>query len=571
MSSGRRRDLLALAALSAGWLLALGVIGVHGAFPLNDDWSYARTVQTLLETGRFERPAWTWAPSVTNVAIGALFAGARGFSHEALRASGVFCGWLGLLAVYGLGRQLGLGAAAAGATAALLGFNPVHLSLSYTFMTDVPFAAMTTASLACLARGLPGLAWRPLAAGVALAVAATLSRQVGLALALALGAAMVASQLRHPRRVLVGLALAGAVIVAYELSPLLFGAGDSGRRFTLVWFVRHSLLGPDAAWFLFRNGLTVWAYLGLLLAPLVVVVAPRGRAGLRLAVGAAAGAALGLGAIAWRGLQMPLGQNAIVDLGIGPRTLSGADALPHAPAALWWATAALAFAAGTALALRLGADLWWRRHRLLHEPERIVLLLFVVLYLGPLLVRWPFFDRWLLPVLPPLAVLLATAGPGAPRPLRDAGRAHLAVAALLTALLVLFGVVGTRDYLEHHRARWRLLDGLLARSVSPARVDGGFEFNGWFNFDRDESRFLPGRVSRWVLDDEFLVSTAPEPPGYRAVESVTFHRWLPPGTERLTLFERVEGGSVAPAQERATQDHAEGQGGQQGGGQHGAP
>ena len=91
-ASSRENDIVAVVALSALWAIPLIVIGVHGEFPLNDDWAYTRTTQTLLETGRFERDVWTYAPIHTNVALGVVFSWIFGFSFETLRLSGVCMG-----------------------------------------------------------------------------------------------------------------------------------------------------------------------------------------------------------------------------------------------------------------------------------------------------------------------------------------------------------------------------------------------------------------------------------------------------------------------------------------------
>ena len=74
-----------------------------------------------------------YPPSVTNVALGAAFSRALGYSFETLRLSGVFMGWLGLLGAYALGRQLGLAVGVAALVAALTGFSPLYLNLAYSF------------------------------------------------------------------------------------------------------------------------------------------------------------------------------------------------------------------------------------------------------------------------------------------------------------------------------------------------------------------------------------------------------------------------------------------------------
>ena len=54
----------------------------------------------------------------------------------------------------------------------------------------------------------------------------------------------------------------------------------------------------------------------------------------------------------------------------------------------------------------------------------------------------------------------------------------------LVASYGLFSVASTDDYFAWNRARWQALTYLLDEvRVSPMEVCGGFEFNGWYNYD----------------------------------------------------------------------------------------
>ena len=64
----------------AAWLAVAPLVGLSGEFPLSDDWAYAYSTEHWLETGELRRNRWTFAPIVTNVAIGAVFSKLFGFS-----------------------------------------------------------------------------------------------------------------------------------------------------------------------------------------------------------------------------------------------------------------------------------------------------------------------------------------------------------------------------------------------------------------------------------------------------------------------------------------------------------
>jgi 4-amino-4-deoxy-L-arabinose transferase-like glycosyltransferase len=539
----RRNDVLACAALSALWLIPLLVIGTQGEFPLNDDWAYALTTKGLIETGRFERDAWTWAPIISHVGTGALFSLILGFSFETLRLSGVFMGWVGLLGSYGLFRQCGAGPRSSFLAAAVVGLNPLYLHLSYTFMTDVPFAAVTTWSLLFLFRGLSNHSWKATVVGVLLALFATLSRQPGLAIPLAFGIALVAARPASLRQWLLPLGLCALLGVGYVLGPLLvFGPGDSGRLYTLRSSLTYWLLSPNVHYHLLRNGLTAFNYMGLFVSPIAVLFLPlNARAGLCLLLASAAVGGLAAFGVGLAGLPMPLGINVIHDVGLGPYTIAGAASLPRAPAWVWPAVTAVGFTGGLLAAGLILAGTWGRFRSVRTRAEWLLLLIFPAAYVVPLLIRTPCFDRYFLTALPSiLALLLALPGrPG--RPSRPAG----ALAILLLAMLATYGLVGTRDYLQHHRARWAILEDLLEQGVSPDRVDGGFEFTGWFNFELDPSKVKPR--PDWAFGNEFLLSYADRMPGYRPIARRAYRRLLPPRSEVLTLFERLP--SETPATE----------------------
>ena len=86
--------------------------------------------------------------------------------------------------------------------------------------------------------------------------------------------------------------------------------------------------------------------------------------------------------------------------------------------------------------------------------------------------------------------------------------------------------------MTHHRARWSLLDPLLATGLDPSCVDGGFELAGWKSYDgtrRNQDRPL-------IIGEDWQVTMAPERAEYTEVRQVEYWRNLPPGRETLRLL-----------------------------------
>ena len=531
----RRSDVWALLALTSFGVATALLLGVHGEFPISDDWAYEKATRAFLETGRIERIERTWVPLVTNTLLGSGFAAVFGLSFEALRLSNLFAAWTLLLASYALLRELGGTPRQACFGAALVAWNPITLVLAFTYMSDVVFTACVAACLALCVRALRRDRPALLAAGLAVALAASLSRHFGLALLVAIPA--VALLGRRPLA-LRATALGGAVAMGAGFLLALatfFGGADTGRMAgaaQVLQELREPWLGHKIA----RNGLAVLCYVGVFLAPAALWRRPPPRGGL-LALACAGLSAVLLAAVSTTRLRMPFVVDIVNPSWFGWITLAGAESLEPASPLWWWAVAALGLTAGLYLATATGLALWRERAGLSSDP-RLLLLAFPAVYLGVLALRWPFFDRYLVPLLPPLVGLALLPGP--PRGSRAAARA-LGVAGLL--MLAGLGIAGTRDNLTHHRERWVLLAPLLERGVSPRCIDGGSELAGWLAYD--PARRYAAR--RFVHDDAWLLTLGPPREGYEVEASRTYQRLLPWRRERILLLRRT----APPCSEKA--------------------
>ena len=134
-----------------------------------------------------------------------------------------------------------------------------------------------------------------------------------------------------------------------------------------------------------------------------------------------------------------------------------------------------------------------------------------------------------MPILPPIVALLLVIPP------RSEASRGLPVSLALLVVLSAYAVVGTRDYLEHHRARWVLIDDLMAEGVLPSQIDGGFEFHGLFKSQPG------GYLHRREVRREYVLThlTAERTRRYERVDEQAYRRWLPPRIESIGLFHRV--------------------------------
>lgn len=176
------RNLLLLAGTCA---LVLLLLPPQHEYPVLDDWIYAGSVRTMLETGAFSHPGMAQPNLVGLTLWGTLWSMLFGFSFTTLTYSTLVFSAVALLSFYGIARAVDVPPPGALHGAWLLAFNPFFLHLSYTFMTEVPFIALMLLSCYLYVRGLQRkqLGW--LLAGGFIAGWSYLIRQFGILIPIA--------------------------------------------------------------------------------------------------------------------------------------------------------------------------------------------------------------------------------------------------------------------------------------------------------------------------------------------------------------------------------------------------
>ena len=135
------------AALTVFFVVCSLVLRPYDNLPFVDDWTYAWSVEQLLKTGELRISDWSAHYPLAQILWGALFCLPFGFSFSALRISTVVLAWLGALALYGTLRELGRPRTDSLIATFLLLANPVFFILTFSYMTDVPFVSL--ANIAC--------------------------------------------------------------------------------------------------------------------------------------------------------------------------------------------------------------------------------------------------------------------------------------------------------------------------------------------------------------------------------------------------------------------------------------
>lgn len=540
-----------MAALALIMLVAGAAIRPVGEFPLNDDWAYALPVKWLNETGRLAFTDWQSMTLIGQVYLAAALTSLTGFSLTALRLLVMTLGAASVLLVFATSRTLGGERTSAALAATVFMANPILLTTSASFMTDVPFLFFCLLSIwffvTYQARSATG--WL-LAAWVAVVIACSI-RQLGVAIAAGFIGAQIAThgvnRVLFWRTVLPALLVLAAVVVyphilraTIGLPSLYDGATDQLRNAV------KSILRLELGYWrvALKKAWVIALYAGVCLAPWLAITFGRAhqeqsRFAWRPWQMVAAAAIISV-IMHFMHMRMPLAHNTLVDFGLGARSLPGSAALPGVSPAFWMmittlaVLAVLAGLAGFATALAPAtrrAEPWTDKRR----AGLWMLGTIMVFYNLPLLfLSQLWFDRYILLNAALLSIWLSLA-------VRDPWSSisrHAAVA-FATLVYFAFGVMGTHDYLAWNRQRWSAAAyAEETLGASPAQIDGEFEYNNYTARLTGNVSRPPGAITIEKPGAPYRIALSALPE-HRIVKRFPTGAWLPTSPTEVLLLENA--------------------------------
>ena len=489
---------LSLLAVIVLFLIAAAVVNPFRETPVKDDWAYAETVKHFLATGDYRLNGWLSANIPFQTVWGALFCLPAGFSFSALRLSTLVLAVIGLVAFRALAMEHRISRAAANLLTLCIATSPLVLKMSLSFMSDVPFFALTTLALLGYTRALRQMtlvAW--LAASLA-GAASILTRQFGVALLAALAVVWFADQRRWERFFL---------YAAGTLVPLVAALWQLDRGwYHSNWAAAHNLnrqriyfwgtgFVKNVPW----RPLVIVEYLAWFLMPLGLVAGISLFASLRTG---ATGVPAPHGTAGRRPLAL-LGGTCLIVASVfyGARVIGSPGLMPFLP----WNFEIL-YLLGTkirlvATVITLAGGVFFAfflARRYLVPAERpnglhewfldaaslfSLLLAIAFLYLG---------DEYLLVFLPFAAIAIGKQVEGALLAWRRT--------VLVLCLLLLAGAaVWTREGLCRNQAIWTLAERLHERGIATGEIFAGWEWAGYYHFD-DYARSTPPKSTTTLAD-----------------------------------------------------------------------
>ena len=497
-----------------------------GNFPLNDDWAYALTVKWLVDDGVFKLSNWIVPNLLPQSLLGWMSAGLFGDSFSVLRLLTELVSLMTSLIAFQFLRSCGIDRRRSFLATVALICLPWWQVLSNSYMSDMYGLTFALVAALYLVRQLVRPSARALALGIAFCAISMLQRQTALIVPAAFTLGWICSRdMRSARSWSVALAPLLVTIGTQELyhGYLASGPGIPEASITTlgrIWPMTRDLLTAhdgSVAWFA-TNLAQMSGYLGIF----IVFPAAAGffdRPTLAWAVFAAAifAATLSLG---W---LPPYRDNNVLDVaGIGPFTIG--NGMEHAAPidrsrGSSWILAGLLASIGIAIlvativrTVRMLGQCCRRRRAVL-----IFLSTLVLMYLIPLAIT-DYSDRYFLFVFPFLLAWHFVAS--GRRSGFELPRARLVFALVPVLAIGLLSAMAVHDYFAWNRARWADIAYAEERlGANALTMDGGFEYNGYHNFEaRAKLPHQAGKSWWWVEDDKYLVSFE-QKAGYRPIRS----------------------------------------------------
>ncbi|WP_452226612.1 glycosyltransferase family 39 protein [Lacinutrix cladophorae] len=484
------------------WLIIILVINPIGDFPLNDDWCYAKSVKTLYEDGYLKLYNWGEMTLVSHVYWGYFFTKIFGFSFTILRFSTLVMGFATILGVYQLCKLANVSRWISLFTAVLCMVNPIFLSLSFSFMTDVPFYCLTIWILYFSSKALKTNKWQPIIWALFLCIWAFLIRQLAIVFPIVWLLTVILSKkitLKNSIKAVAPLFI--LLLFSLWFSYYMEANGLLQERYnskfnvliTSLKNINFQLIKLTTTYLL-----TSMAYLGFLMAPLYFIYIQNNTfKGVKIAI--TIWTVLVMVFIVKMNKVLPSLDNIWIDFGVGPTTLivdntSDFTQAPSnkAPRLFWLLITAIGVFCSVALLLKSRIMLLAIFYKKTVSPIVILAFVFVVVYLSPFLIVGV-YDRYLLPLFPVTILFLF----GDKK--LGLSKTSKYFTMLFLGVLTWFSVFATHDYLSWNRVRWQVLEGLQEKGVSINHIQGGVEFTTWHHFSETQDAWWENIIPIYTL------------------------------------------------------------------------
>lgn len=528
------------------YVLAEIIVKPTGEFPINDDWSYAKTVHLLYSKGELNIGPWCGMTLVVHALWGYLWVKLFGFSYFVLRFSTIVAAIIGSLVMFGLVKRITQKNDLAFLTALLLLFNPLYFHLSNSFMTDITFCVLLLVTLYIGFRFFEQPHWKWMGAFMLLCGLLIFTRQFALVLPFCFTIACLFLKQNRTRYVIAGVCASVMLFfsfwlynryILHTLTPYASYVTSNSMDLTSSDF--YSAVQNRAADFT----LPVFQYILVFVAPFSIYYLVRNfrSSGWKVQlISIVLGFSIGFYTFFY--LDFFVG-NILINMNLGPENFyqtfmewgnargmhtfdQQIGGLIRSPK---WMVVSLSLS-GFILAMLNECRNWYASRKL--NPTVVLLFSFGVAYFLLLFVSPTFFDRYTLPLVVVVTLLLALAQ-------WKSNSARLGWQILPASFVLLVfayvSVAGTKDHMTMNNKRWEAASYLM-HTMNVPRTD----INAGFEFCCGEAEQPTWDVYYTILQPyDYLVQYRCEP-GFENLKSFPFQRYLPYRSDTLNCLVRTQ-------------------------------
>ncbi len=516
------------------WFMALICIHPFGEFPVNDDWCYAKDVYSLSVNKKFTIDLWPSMTLISQTLWGTLFASAFGFSFTALKCSTLVLAVAGSFSLYLLLTKLIKNNIVSFLFTCSFYFNPLFLPLSFTYMTDVFFVTFVLLSFHAAYNYLHSGKRAPYVLFITFCTISTLDRQYGLLTAfIFIPALLLLKPLSVKSVFYAGLPMAVSLFFHFSYRLFLKINHIPSNRYgvsMIADFIRNFKLALSLS-----KTVDIFLLAGILLIPCALIfVLNKVHVNRRLLI--ILGLCLCLFSILTynSGSSFPVG-NTLNLSGIGPKLtkdLSWNENVKFTinPASLLLLKILGVLSISFIVSGILNSFSFKNVTRSPGQLFSFSLILYFLVYFAFSIIKESYFDRYALPLILVLLLLLAPE-------IRNIGSSKFHLATCVLIITYTLSVLASKDFFSWQHSRWEAINYMKSKGVDAHRLDGGYEFNGWYQAGSFGIIKKEAPSWWWVDKDDFMIANGPLD-GYSKIRSFPYQRYIPFTPDTLFILEK---------------------------------
>lgn len=526
MIQKKHKNILVLTFL---WLLVILLVNPTGDFPINDDWCYAKSVQTLYEQGRLKLYNWGEMTLVAQVYWGYLFVSIFGFSFTVLRISTLILALASIIGIYELLKLIKLPKKNCFLTALICLINPLFVSLSFSFMTDVPFYFTVIWAIYYFIKHLKTDNFKFLVIAVLFCVFGLLIRQIMLVLPVAWLVTYLLTKEKSRKNILKAVFPLIVLLVVYLLFIYFMeanGALQKRHNSRLVLLI-ESIQDFDVKFLIrfFGYFFIAIGYIGLLFLPMHLFSKPIKTFSRKTILFVLVYTISITSLLILTGKTFPCLNNVLINFGVGPTTLydfyGNVTETPYKLSHFFFYFITFIGVLSSAFLL-MRFKLFISNFK--KSPELVFAWSFFILYLAPFLIV-SVYDRYLLPLFPVVLIVLLKNN-------YENFKLKITKYAIGVFVLVMswFSISATHDYMTWNRLRWKIISELQTSGVSNDEILGGIEHSAWYHFSEEKEKW-------WETSEPTYAIVFTTTKSDIIVKEFTYKKWLS-GVGKMYLIKK---------------------------------